>query len=92
MGRPKNMTELNEFLAQLGVVVYLSVKDHSDCSILVPHRLMAAGNVNDGQAPMAEMDPKLLINPKAFSVRPAMGEPLRHPFKQDLVDGPDETD
>jgi hypothetical protein len=68
----KDVTELHEFVTELDVVVDLTIEDDPDRSILIPHRLMAAGNINDRQAPVTEMHAKLFINPKAFSVGPAM--------------------
>jgi hypothetical protein len=38
------------------------------------------------------MHPQLLIDPEAFSIRSAMGEPFRHPLEQQFIDGPNETD
>jgi hypothetical protein len=92
VGRAKNVTELNEFVTELDVVVYLAVEDDPDRSILIPHRLMTTGNINDRQAPVAEMYAKLFINPEAFSVGPAMSKLLRHSLKQSIVNDPDEAD
>src|SRR5262249_10914898 len=86
------MTELKELPAQLDVVVNLAVEDYPDRSILVPHRLTAAGDVDDGEAPVAEMYAKLIVDPSPFSVRPAMGKLLGHALEQGAIDGPDEAD
>jgi hypothetical protein len=71
----KHLTEPKELLAQFDVVVDLAVEDYPDSSILIPHRLMAAGNINDSQAPMAEMHTKLIVDPDDLFIRPAMASP-----------------
>src|SRR5438445_6419546 len=59
VARLKDVTELNEFVTQLEVVIDLTVEDDPDRSILIPHRLITTGNINDRQAPVAEMHAKL---------------------------------
>ena len=66
----------SQVAAQLAVVVDLAVEDDPDRAVLVGHRLLAAGAVDDGQAPVAERHPRRVK--VAAAVGAAMVEPVGH--------------
>ena len=61
-----------ELVAQLGVVVDLAVLDDDDAAVLVRDRLVAAGEVDDREAPRAERD--LAVDVLAGAVGAAVDE------------------
>src|SRR3954451_18538103 len=50
----EDVTALDERATEFGVVVNLAIENHANSAILVPHRLMPAGHVNDGEPAMAQ--------------------------------------
>src|SRR5690606_32817563 len=61
---------------QIAMVVDLTVEDDPDRPVFVGHRLPAAGQVDDGQTPMAERDPLVVV--EAVAVGAPMGDGLVH--------------
>jgi hypothetical protein len=64
------MSAALELHAQVAVVVNLSVVDDRARAILVEDGLVAAGNVDDGQAPHPQAD--LIVYEESVVVRPAV--------------------
>ena len=50
------MAAVDQLAPQLGVIVDLAVEDDRYRAVLVPHRLRAAGEVEDGEPAVAEED------------------------------------
>src|SRR3546814_1989904 len=67
-------------------VVYLAVVDVRDAAILVVHRLLAAGEVDDRKAAVTQ--PDAAVDEKAATVRPAVREAVGHRLEQVPVDRP----
>src|SRR3989442_9732256 len=67
------------------VVVNLAVVDDPARFVLVGHGLLPAGDVDDGEPPVAEADRPL--RPEALAVRPSMTEHVTHALEQRLVHG-----
>ena len=65
-----------EIAAQLAMVVDLAVEDDPHRAVFVGHRLIAAGAIDDGQAPVAERQPRRVE--VAAAVGAAMVEPVGH--------------
>ena len=78
-----------ELLAQLDVIVDLAVEDDGDRLVLVEDRLLAGGDIDDGEPPRPERNARPL--PEAGRVGPAMPQALRHPFEGRSVVGPGEA-
>ena len=76
--RPEAMAEAFKVPPQLLMVVDLAVERHADLAILVPHRLAAAGKVEDGQASMRQMDRKLGVEVITDAVGTTVGQRIRH--------------
>ena len=74
------MAALLELGAQLEVVVDLTVEHDPDGAILVVNGLMAACQIDDAQAPHAQADARLDMNP--FVVRPTMPDHVAHPVDE----------
>ena len=73
-----------QFRNQLLVVVDFSVKDHYDRAVFVEQRLLAGGNVDDGQAPMAQTYAG--FDMQAALVRTAMQLRVVHTLEYGAVD------
>ena len=71
--------ERREFGAQLDVVVDLAVEDHADLSVVGPHRLMTAADVDDREPAVTEMDAACLVHPGPLVVGTAVRERGVHP-------------
>src|SRR5262245_44338866 len=61
-----------EIRPELGLIVDLPVKNDTDLSVFIPHRLTSRCDVNDSQPSMAEKDMRSLVDEKTFAVRPTM--------------------
>ena len=72
-----------EFRHQLLEVVDLAVEHHRDAAVLVEHRLLAAGDVDDRQTPVAQRQPRLEV--VAALIRAAMVLGVVHAPHQRLV-------
>src|SRR5207237_587611 len=70
-----------QLAAQLAEVVDLAVEDQPHLAVLAGHRLFAAGEIDDRQAPEAERHSGLEVH--AVAVGPAVRERARHAL--DLV-------
>jgi hypothetical protein len=79
------MAALKEVCAQVAVVVDLSVESDPDGFVFIRNRLVAAREVNDAEAAIAERDFALEI--KSLIVRPAMGHGVRGAFQGDTISG-----
>ena len=75
-GGPEAMAARLELLPELAVVVDLAVEDDPDAAVLVLHRLMAAGAVDDGQPAVTER--RVRIGKHAAAVRAAVPEAVGH--------------
>ena len=66
-----------QLLAELEVIVDLAVEDDGEAAVRARHRLLAAANVDDRQAAMAEADLEASVGGVgervAGAIRPAMG-------------------
>src|SRR6185312_4171116 len=67
-----------EFGAKLAMIVDLAVEDDADALVRVPHRLRAAGDIDNRKPAMAEIDARWWIGIEAFAVRAAMRERPNH--------------
>ena len=67
-----------QVVAQGFEVVNLAIEDDGDAAILVIHRLLAAGGIDDGQAPVAQCHARFKVEP--LTIRAAMGERVSHPL------------
>ena len=76
----EGVTGARELVAQLGVVVDLAVLDDDDAAVLVRDRLVAAGEVDDREAPRAERD--LAVDVLAAAVGAAVDELGAHRAKR----------
>src|SRR3546814_9630835 len=74
------------FRGQFLEVVDLAVVDDRDSAILVVHRLLAAGEVDDRKAAVTQ--PDAAVDEKAATVRPAVREAVGHRLEQVPVDRP----
>src|SRR6185312_5053835 len=68
MMRGKAMAAMHQLLTQLPVIVEFAVEDDPDLAVLVPHRLVAAGEIDDRQPPMPEEDTPHLVDMKAVAI------------------------
>ena len=82
----EDMAERGELGDQLLVVVDLAVVDDDDTSILVPQRLLARREIDDGQPLVAEADSRFDV--QAFFVRAAMTLRFVHAQEEAAVDRP----
>ena len=67
-----------ELAAELAMVVDLAVEDDPDRAVFVGHRLLAAGPVDDRQAPVTEARPRGVK--VAAAIGSAMVQPVGHRF------------
>src|SRR5687767_6539810 len=72
----EGMPQAEQFVAQGGIVVDLSVEDSPNRPVFVVDRLVAAAQVNDREPPHAEAHARL--NEEALVVRPAMAHRSAH--------------
>src|SRR4051794_25127722 len=72
------MTKPLELFAQLPVIVDFTVEDDAHGGILVPHRLRATGEVEDGQPAMPEKDAFVGVLVIPLAVRPTVCESAGH--------------
>ena len=81
--------ELHTLLAQLGgqfdVVEDFTVLHNSNLAVATYKGLMAAANVDDGQAPVANCHAALRLAPGAVVVRPTVDELFSHRGQQRIV-------
>ena len=73
------MAAAHELRRELPIVVDLAVVDDGDRAVLVVDRLLAAGDVDDGEPPHREADAGLEV--KAVAIGPAMGDCVVHPLQ-----------
>src|SRR4051812_44308848 len=64
---PEAMSFPNEFLPTFDVIKQFAVKDHAKAAVLVRHRLLPVGQVDDAQPARSEGNPRLLK--KTFLIR-----------------------
>ena len=81
--RGKAVAAAYQPLTQLGMIVELAVEDDADLAVLVPHRLVAGGEIDDRQPAMTEEDMPQLVDIKAVAVRAAMRQSSGHPIQID---------
>ena len=74
------MTAGLELAAQLAVVVNFAVEDDPDRARLVVHRLPAARQIDDAEAPHAEGEPRLNVH--AFVVGSPVADHVAHPVDE----------
>src|SRR2546422_1009576 len=67
------------------MVVDLAVVDDPDSLILVRHRLVTTGHVNDRQPPVSE--PDRTFDQETLAVWPSMPEHVAHPLETCFVHG-----
>ena len=82
MIRSKAVAAALEIGPELGVIIDFAVENDADLAVLVPHRLMARGEVNDRQPPMAEKDMRWPHRQKSRRY-PARDAPARRPCARD---------
>src|SRR6185312_6944533 len=73
-----------EFRNQLLEIVDFAVENDCDRMVLVEHRLLAMGDVDNGEPAVTKAD--AAIDVESRSVRPAMGKGIGHPHQQRAVD------
>ena len=69
--------------AQLAIVVDLAIADQHQRAIGVVQRLLAAVQIDDGQAAMAERGERIVMH--ALAVRPAMRQRVEHSLQRLLA-------
>jgi hypothetical protein len=67
-----------ELRAQLGMVIDFAIENDADGTVLVPHWLLAALEIDDGEAAETQKDPLLLVDVESLVVGPAMRQRPRH--------------
>jgi len=75
---PERVALRGELGAQLHVVVDFTVEDHADGARLVPHRLLAGGQVDDGEAPVQQVHAGRGVDVDALAVGAAVGDGAAH--------------
>ena len=83
--RPKDVAGPLEFAGELAIVVDLAVLDDDDAAVFAADRLVAAGQVDDREAPRGDPDPAVDVH--ALRVGAAVDERRRHPAEPLAVDG-----
>nr|QNO46905.1 hypothetical protein NEBILACO_00002 [Methanosarcinales archaeon ANME-2c ERB4] len=81
---PKEMTLALQLLTQIKKVINLSVKDHLDGTVFIPHRLSTSIQIDDAESPVSESNPRRLI--KTLIIRSTVPQKGSHFSKQDTVD------
>src|SRR5258707_4526 len=77
------MTAVLELLAEILEVVDLTVEDDADGAVFVVDRLIAAGDVDDGQAAHAQAD---IVRPEeTFAVGTAVQQPVVHRLQRGAI-------
>ncbi len=74
----EDMTRGEKLGAQFCLVVDLAVEQDADRAILVPHRLMAAGDIDDGKSLEGEMHGVIAVDMKAGVVGAAVDDRVGH--------------
>src|SRR5207302_1261047 len=74
--RCEAMTAFFEVGAKLPVVVDFAVEDHLQRAVFIADGLIAAGEIDDGQAAVRQADARL--RPDPLRIGPAMGKTIRH--------------
>jgi len=82
--RPEDVPERDELRDQRLEVVDLAVEDHDDRAVLVVERLLAGGEVDDREAPVAEADARLDVQPAAVGTAVVLR--LVHAVEERAVD------
>jgi hypothetical protein len=72
------MTEREELLAQLDIVIDLSVEDEGDRTIVTPHWLCSAIDIDDGETPVPEADLMAPARGIALPVSRSVWAPVFH--------------
>jgi hypothetical protein len=78
MIRPEAMAETLQQLSEIEMIVDLPVEDHADGVLLVPHRLRATLDIDDGKTAMAEENAGVFVNVIAISVGATVSERISH--------------
>src|SRR3954447_4705699 len=91
MAADKHMAGQRQFGSQRFVIVYLPIVDDADRTCGIPHRLGSAGDVSDRETAMAEINCRILIAVKTFTVRPTMDKRGSHRLQVILGTASDET-
>jgi hypothetical protein len=74
----KLRSELFEFRTQLPEVVYFSIEDDAERAVRGRHRLLAAGNIENREAPETQKDSCIRVDQMPFIVGTAMFDPRCH--------------
>src|SRR5882724_9622264 len=74
-----------ELSAQLFEVVYLAVEYNGQGAIGRRHRLLAPGDIKNGKTAKAKKYAAVRLDQKAFVIRAAMLDALRHPLQHGRV-------
>ena len=74
--RPKLITLALQLRSQLSIIVNLAIEDYPNGFFCVRHRLMTAGQIDDGKP--AESEANGAIEKVALIIRPAMDNRLGH--------------
>jgi hypothetical protein len=75
-----------QFLAKFRIVINFTIQEHPDGSIFIADRLVAAGDINNAEPPMAQTDSAIHIN--ALVIRTAMTQSSVHLLYVLPGDGP----
>src|SRR5260370_5420532 len=67
------------------MIVNLTVEDDADAAVRVPHRLHAAGKIDDREPGMTKMNSRLLVGEHPVAVRTAMHQGGRHRCQVDPI-------
>src|SRR5208282_893519 len=81
--RPELMAPRQEIRAQIAIVIDFTVEGNPDGLVLVGDRLVAAGQVNDAQAPIPQAQRAVQV--KALVVRPTMHHRVRSALERNRI-------
>src|SRR5437763_12819837 len=81
MMRGEFVSAAHELPAELRMIVEFAVEHDADLAVLVPHRLVAACDIDDRQSPMPEEDMPDLVDIKTVAIRPAMRQRGGHALR-----------
>src|SRR4051794_30125587 len=87
----KYMTGRSQFGSQRFVIVYLAIVHDADGTGGIPHGLCSADDVSDGETAVAQINCRILITVKTFTIGAAMNKRASHRFQVNLGTASNET-
>src|SRR5688500_9736637 len=80
-----------ELVPEIQVVIDLAVEDDADLAILVPHRLLAPGDIEYRQSPVRQENAIGSVDERARSIRPPVDNRVTHRLQVTLAARADKT-